>query len=474
MLWLCLHFRQLPLEGQAVEIHSPRAIFERRGAQRLLIACNKYATQAGLHPGMQATAAMARLPTLQLTSRSRHGERAALQALASWASQFSSHVCFDEQRWLLWIEIGASLVLFDGLENLLQQAEQGISELGYHATLSIAPTLEAAALLARHAPQRQVQHRSALHMALASLPINALDVEPNVIDTLQDIGWRYLGDALNIPHDQLARRFGPELAHYLQRLTGQQTDVRKIWRAPLSYRRRFDFADAIHTVEALLFPLQRMTLELQGYLRGRSTALQQLTLSLHHRKQQGAYQSTQLQLHTFTPQRDAARLLLLLREHLERTPLPSPVEALSITVKQFVAMSDAQLELFDAIPQRNRRWAELLDKLSARLGDRAIKRLGLCDDHRPEQAWCQLQSAEPVNHGATSDSESQRPLWLVPITPLIHLPTLLGKPERIECGWWSGADVRRDYYSAQTATGSRLWLYRDAGTAQWFLHGIWA
>jgi protein ImuB len=475
MLWLCLNFCQLPLtqqlvDGQLAAANTPRAVFEHRGSHRLLIACNTAANNAGLVPGMQVTAATSRLPALQLTQRSRHSERAALQALATWAGQFSSQVCIDEQRWLLWIEIGASLALFAGMETLLQQVAQGIAELDYRATFGIAPTLEAAALMARHAPQQQVTHRAALRMALASLPIHTLDVEPHIINTLHDIGWRYLGDVLTIPADQLARRFGPALTQYLQRLTGEQPDVRELWHAPSAYQRRVDFADAVHTAEALLFPLRRMTFELQGYLRARDTALQQLTLTLHHRRRH----ATQLQLHTATPQRDAAHLLLLLREHLERTPLPQPVEALSLAAQQFISMRDAQMELFNTTSQHQQRWAELLDKLSARLGDQAIKRLGLCNDHRPERAWCQLQNAEPDKHHPASDAEPWRPLWLLPVTPLTQPPTLLGKPERIEAGWWNGMDMQRDYYSAQTPTGSHLWLYRDAKTRQWFLHGIWA
>jgi len=38
-------------------------------------------------------------------------EKHALKALASWAGQFSSCVCLDAERRLLWLEIGSSLRL---------------------------------------------------------------------------------------------------------------------------------------------------------------------------------------------------------------------------------------------------------------------------------------------------------------------------------------------------------------------------
>ena len=37
---------------------------------------------------------------------------------------------------------------------------------------------------------------------------------------------------------------------------------------------------------------------------------------------------------------------------------------------------------------------------------------------------------------------------------------MLAGPERIESGWWDGADVQRDYYVASDPRGARLWIYR--------------
>ena len=51
--------------------------------------------------------------------------------------------------------------------------------------------------------------------------------------------------------------------------------------------------------------------------------------------------------------------------------------------------------------------------------------------------------------------------------------TLLGEPERLESGWWDGADVARDYYTARDIHGVRLWVFRERVAPHgWFLHGI--
>ena len=73
----------------------------------------------------------------------------------------------------------------------------------------------------------------------------------------------------------------------------------------------------------------------------------------------------------------------------------------------------------------------------------------------------------------------QRPLWLLAAPrPLGTDPAaaelkLVSGPERIETGWWDGAEVGRDYFVGRSARGEALWLYRERGGA-WFVHGVFA
>ncbi len=128
------------------------------------------------------------------------------------------------------------------------------------------------------------------------------------------------------------------------------------------------------------------------------------------------------------------------------------------------------MELLDGGKRRDEGWSGLLDKLRARLGDSAIRQLGLRDDHRPEHAWC-------VVNGKPPDAElpyQERPLWLLEPRPVRNLPRRLGQPERIEAGWADDQDECRDYYIAETEDGARLWMFRDGAKGQWYVHGIWA
>ena len=74
-----------------------------------------------------------------------------------------------------------------------------------------------------------------------------------------------------------------------------------------------------------------------------------------------------------------------------------------------------------------------------------------------------------------SVAHKSRPLWLLPEPRALgEAPRCLRGPERIEGGWWDGADVQRDYYVTETGEGARLWVYREQLSGRWFLHGLWA
>jgi protein ImuB len=468
MLWISLYLPHLAVELRQSPESGPLAVTAGAGARRRIIACNTAALEAGITVGMDAPSSMMREPQLRMVDRSRADERRATAAIACWAHQFTSDVCLDAARWMLWLEVGSSLRYFNGLATIHAQIMNGIERLGYTALLGIAPTLEAAALLTQHPGVLPILNKSQIRRTVAALPLAGLEIGPKVIDQLHTTGLHTLEDLLQVPSDSLARRFGEELPHYLGRLLGDRADVRRRHRAPAVYRRRFDLMEGIESVEGLLFPLRRILQEFAGYLRGRDVAIQQLTVTLLHR---GAAE-TVLQLATSAPQRDALRLFALLREKLERTQLPGPVTEILLSAAEFVEPQVSQADFFDDHQRANANWSALLDKLRARLGADAIRRLGLSDDHRPESAWCVLSDG---NTAVVAADFPDRPLWFLSEPQQINtLPQLLGTPERIEAGWWAGQDSSRDYYLARTDAGARWWLFREAGTNRWYLQGLWA
>ena len=468
MLWVSVHVPHLAMELRQPDQRGPLVVTDGAGARRRVIACNATALEAGIVIGMDAPSALMREPELRMLARSKANERRATLALASWAHQFTSDVCLDVTRWMVWLEIGSSLRYFNSLTALYKQISDGIARLGYTTSIGIAPTIEAAALLTKHPDRLPILNKSEIRRAVGPIPIAGLEIGAKAIDQLHTTGLRTVEELLDVPSDALARRFGEGLPHYLQRLLGERADVRRRHRAPAIYRRRFDFMEGVESVDGLLFPLRRVLQEFAGYLRGRDLAIQHLAVTLLHRDSA----ETVLRLVTSAPQRSASHLFALLREKLERTTIPDAVMAIQLSAGEFVEPRITQGDFFDDPHRENDNWSALLDKLRARLGAEAIRRLGLSDDHRPENAWCVLSDEKGA---AISADLPDRPLWFLHEPRQISdLPQLLGTPERIEAGWWTGQDSSRDYYLARTDEGAYWWLFRDAGTNRWYLQGLWA
>jgi protein ImuB len=212
-------------------------------------------------------------------------QRAALERLAAWAYQWSSRISYAPSEPLLWLELGASTALFGGQEALRARIAAGLIELGYSHVCALAPTPTAAALLTHADEPRCVCTRAQLRRRIDGLPLDLLDLDASIRAALHASGLRRIGQVLELPAAAIARRFGPETQRYLRRLCAEASDPRPAWRAPDTYRARCEFGSEVHATTALLFPLQRLLLEFQGYLRARDCAVQRFTLEFEHYRQ---------------------------------------------------------------------------------------------------------------------------------------------------------------------------------------------
>ena len=491
-------------------------VFERQQKRKLLVCGNPAAEALGATPAQELGAVAAFAPHLKSIERNPRAEREALRALCAAAYGFSGQVTAQAIAPVpavhaIWLEIASSLRLFGGVEALVARISQTVAALGYRFEIGIAPTPEGAHLLAGGEP---VHDRAALWHALGQLPLARLPVDPDTRAAFAGSGLRTLGEVLALPLDALARRFAPAFTDYLGRLTGRLPDARRLYRPPEHYRRRFEFDGGLETTEALRFPIRRMLAELAAYLVARDTGVAAFTLELEHEagapgtrlpapQDAAAGRRTLLEIGLASPSRDATHLQVLAQTRLEKLSVPAPVEALVLRAERFAPVRVRQFDLFSTRSIEEDEWQSVVDRLRARLGAAAVQSLGLRADHRPEKAWVRLPAevslenrahgalpqklasvgaasvgASPVGaaHGRDSVLAGRpRPLWLLPEPrALADAPQCLRGPERIEGGWWDGADVQRDYYVAESGAGARLWVYREQRSGRWFLHGLWA
>ncbi len=465
-LWLALHFPHLALEvmTRATPTTEPFAVVEGQGSRCRILERNRAAAAAGVKPGQRLSAAQSLAPRLHTAPRRAMVEAAALERLAEWAYQFSSHISLIESGGLL-LEVSGSLRLYRGLENLLLTLQRDLTELGYRARRGIAPTPLGAWLLARSGDQRPALTPNALHRQLGALPLSVLELPADELATLRDLGLQRVRDCLRLPRDGLNRRLGTALLHCLDQALGQTPDPRPLFTPRKGFAGHLVLPAETHTTERLHFALHRLLRELVGVLRGRDGVVQQLTLKLHHLKRE----PTVLTLGLSAPGRELTQLQRLLDHRLERLELPAPVLELSLEAPAIQPFRSERRDFFAPAVGDRLSAAQLIDRLRSRLGGHAVQRLATAADHRPERAWRNDQRGAAANGAPTL----ARPLWLLEEPrPLRGRWQLQAGPERIESGWWDGQDLARDYFVAERK-GARLWLFRELrGSLRWFLHGM--
>lgn len=473
MLWLALYLPRLPAEvfTRGWAHGGPFAVAQGGGRKRLVVACNDKARAGGIVPGFSVSAAHALIPELSVRSRDARAEERALRGLAAWAMQFTSWVSLQPPGGLL-LEIAGSLRLFGGLDVLLERVQSSLRESGYAGMAGVAPTPLGAWWLARSGGG--TASAQDLHSRLAALPIDVPELPPAILKALQGVGVCTLGHLLGLPRAGVARRYGQALVDSLDRALGRRPDPREPYRPPVRFHSRLMLPAEVEDSAALLFAARPLVLELCAWLDARAAGVDRLVLSLKHHRPP----ATRLRLGLVRPSRDAAHLLQLLREKLERLELSAAVGEIALSAATPRALAPATPSLYAEPAGQTEERFHVIERLRARLGVDAVSALMPVADHRPERAWgvCEPGVAAPPL------KLSPRPLWLIdPPRPLAmrHAQPCLDGPlalqggaERIESGWWDGNDVQREYYVAVTAKGERLWIYRDLKEGGWFWQGV--
>ena len=515
MLWVAVLLPSLPLEVYArawpADAQARAFVVDSGGRDPRVVARNAAANDAGVRAGMPLAAALALAPDLVRQPRDVEGETRALEQLATFALRFTPAVSLVLPAAFV-AEIGASLRLFGGRDALLARLARGIERRGFAARLGVAPTPQAALAFARAGSPVAVERFDELAAALAPLSLVHFDFPEDALATLAAAGVHTFGDAERLPRAGLARRFGPAVVDVLDRTSGRRADPRIPFEPPPRFAAKLELPAPVHDVEALAFAVNRLVHELAAWLLARGLGVVEMSLALAHERALVRDRDSPSTLARFAlgaPSRTPSHLALVLRERLARIVLPAPVAGVALASESIAPLAGRNFGLLpgdvaEAVD------VPLVDRLRARLGEEAVKLAVPAADHRPEHAMRIAPAADsprtrhpasrapgaPMRAGAASCEHptgsgtdaalprAPRPLWLLsapqPLAGLLDAqPWVLREgPERIESGWWDGADVRRDYYVAESPAGELAWIFRDhrRGTddGEWFLHGLFA
>ena len=463
------------------------------------------AQSLGLVPGLALADARAREPELVAVPMDEAADSHLLKRLAQRCVHWSPTVALAPPDGIT-IDIAGATHLFGGEAGLIQEVEAAMAAQRMHVRLACTATAEGAQALARHAALPVADEVAALR----ALPVMALGLEPQSTLGLQRAGLKTLGEVAQRPSASIAARFGIEAVVALERILGRERSAVEPLPhcAPFCFEHRF--AEPVAHKDNIAAAFSAVLNEAMTALTERGLGGRRFRLSLY--RSDGVKQ--RLDIETGNPTRDPAVVLRLFDERAEA--LNDPLDPgfgydsllLSIPATEKLGVEQHS---FESEAKTDIALAELIDRLSTRLGPGRIRRLAPHDSHIPEQAQLALPAVEvrtPACWPARALGEPPlRPLFLfdppqpveviaeVPDGPphrfrwkrKLHEVRLYEGPERIAAEWWrrQGGEYRgkggltRDYYRIEDAHGRRYWIFRhglydEKPDPRWYMHGLFA
>ncbi len=499
--WIAVYLPLLPLQSLRPRWCEPLPLAIIDDGE--VVTMSPPAAAQGVRLRMRAQGVQAIAPDVILQQRDVQRERDAIAAVALALLQYTPELACSQHsdETTLLMDVTASLSAFRGRRALCRRVRDSVHALGFSVRLAMAPTAHGAWLLAHrrlHAPQRVATAARTRVVKLASLqreldrtPFACLPATAPHADWLEGIGCRTLGDVRRLPRAGLQRRTAPQLLAQLDRAYGDAQELFDWLQAPEHFSAGIDLPCRVEQTALLLSGAQRLLVQMAGWLVARQQAVARVLFSFEHERGRARREPTLLEIALAEPAWQEAHLLRLVKERFSRLQLPAPVIALRLDARELSPWAPPTAQLFPEPGGTPEDYRRLLELLVSRLGAEAVQLASPQADHRPEAAnrW---QHVAHAGDNATQDTASDasllaaRPFWLLeqplPLALRAHRPfygsplRLLSGPERIESGWWDGALALRDYFIAQGEEGACYWIYRerDAGSARWFLHGLFA
>ena len=472
-------------------------------------AVNDAGRMAGVRVGMLLADARSLCPGLATTPSDPAGDLAFLEKLAIWAQRWGPWSALDPPDGLL-VDVSAVAHLFGGEQRLLADVRSAFAARNITARLAIAPTAGAAWALAHHGPDNAILGPDDDAAArLADLPVAALRLDTEVVRVLRRLGLKRIGDLGTPGRDALQRRFRNRRAPSANPLIRMDQLLGLVpepllpviaQSMPLVQRR---LMEPIRHRDLLDRVLADLADDMVRELEGRGEGARRLELALW--RVDGEVVTRQLELSAAT--RDAVHICRLMGAKLEDVDAGFGIETAQLRASWSIPLGQEQGDIEAAAEAHGTSLGACIDRLTVRLGKKAVRRPVAFASHVPERAqrWQGPLEPEPADPRTLQGEFAfhQRPLKLLdraePIAVFYATPDgdprafrWRGKvrevvrvegPERIAPEWWREASHTRlrDYYRIEDGNGARYWIYRlgvigdgRGGLPEWYLQGLFA
>jgi protein ImuB len=505
------------LAPDAPEASAPTALILETAHGPRITAANDAGLAAGARAGMLLADARALCPDLAAVTGDPAGDLAALEKLALWAQRWGPWSALDPPDGLL-VDVTGVAHLFGGEERLLGDVARAFAARGLTVRAALAPTAGAAWALSHFGRQGAILSPGDDPLRqLGDLPVAALRLDDDVLTVLRRLGIKRLGELAGVSgagddpaqeaaaRDALRRRFRNHRAPSanpllrLDQLLGRVPEpllpviaqvmpmVQRRLMEPLRHRSLLD-----RVVEDLAADMVRA-------LEARRQGARRLELALW--RVDGEVLQRRIELAAAT--REASHITRLLAARLDDVDAGFGIETVQLRASWSEPLDVSQADLDAAAEDHGTALAACIDRLTVRLGPKAVTRPVLRASHIPERAQGWQPPMEPVPPSQSALAFHTRPLKLLDraeqIAVLYASPdgvpqrfrwrgqvrevTRVEGPERIAPEWWRERSTARlrDYYRIEDEAGRRYWIYRQGiagdgrgGVPDWFLQGLYA
>lgn len=381
---------------------------------------------------------------------------------------------------------------------LLARVRDDLARLELRGSAAIACSTAAALVAAAHRPW-QVQLEDDALAWMADAPLTLLRLEPEVLDTLDTVGVRTIGQFARLPAGGLGDRFGDAPWKRLQLALGRVPERLPFVVHRGAVRAAIEFDGPTSQAEAVCMAARQCVDRLaQALLRRRLG-----TLHLRVALDRAHAPTTIIELRFARATRRAEHLWRLLQPHLERVHLghdpAQGVQGVRLTSLRHATLGLGQWKLIEGAAALDDGadpcWGEWLDQMRRRLGPAAIRVPHAQADPADERAWQakvaegtgaraeapavpveSLRALRPtVRVGPAQSIEVEcdarrRPMRLRAFDAWLAVDAQDG-PERIAAAWWRGERGTCDRWRV-LAGGGWWWLRREG--AAWWLEGAWS
>jgi protein ImuB len=484
----------------------PLALASGAGPRAEIIGLSPQAERRGVRRRSSVASARARCGDLRVRVLSPALEQAARDALLDAALGCAPRALLAPRASGAWAAEAAVLADATGVTSLFH------SEAGFATALAARAGALGLPCGVAIASSRCVAHLAARRLAgaagevcvippgsesewLAPLPIDLLDPDDALCETLSSLGVRTLRDLLRLPRRALGARLGPSVLRLIALARGEEPDLPLPVPEPSKRCEAVDLDSPVENLEALGFVLQGLLSRLLARLETRRLACAELGLRLW--LDGGGRDVRRIGL--AAPTLDLRVLMRLLCASLEARPPAAAVVAAALE-SEGRPLSPDQLDLFRPAGPASAALGRTLAELAALSGPERVGAPEVADDHRPEAfglaPFLPPGSSQPASDRARPDGVEEpapglavralrppvaaevrtrhgRPEWIRSAVASGRVVQLAG-PWRTTGGWWSSEQrFAYDYFDVQTSDGSVARLRFDHLGRNWQIDGVY-